>query len=149
MQSTISEIGLEISGIISGSKPLPRKLSEQDKINKFLDSINNIKKKVSQQTERIEELDRLFSELTWLDLQNPEEEKLLREVIEKAKSFHFKSIRDFAEMKKGLWQDKIARMEITNFKEALDDFEDSVFEVEHIFFILRKDDEFNELTNSL
>ena len=149
MTSTISNIGSEITTIISNSKNINSRISEQERINKFLDQINHLRSKIIDKTDKLESLDSLFTQITWLEVKNLEEEKLLKQVIEKAKKFHSKLIRNYAAMKKNLWQDNICRDEIENYKEALDDFEDSVFEVEQIFFSLRKDDEFNNLMNSL
>lgn len=149
MNATISHIGTEITSIISDSKNINPTISEQERINKFLDHINKLKSRIVARTEKLKELDALFTKITWLDLENEEEEKGLKEVIHQSKKFHSKSIKDFTSMKKNLWQENICRSEINNFKDALDDFEDSVFEVEQIFFSLRKNDEFNDLINSL
>jgi len=148
MTSTISNIGTEITTIISSSKSINSKISEEERINKCLDHINLLKTKIVDRTNKLENLDDLLTQITWLEVEDQEEEKLLREVIEKAKKFHSKLIRNYATMKKDLWQKNICREEIENYKYALDDFEDSVFEVEEIFFYLRKDDEFNDLINS-
>lgn len=149
MNSTISNIGSEITGLIIRSKKLPQKISEEERMNNFLDSILRLKKKITKQTNGLKKLDSLFTELTWYDITNIEEEILLKDVIAKAKGLHSKYIRNYASMKKGLWQENICRLEISEFKDALDDFEESIYEVEEIFFTLRKDDEFNELMNSL
>lgn len=149
MTSTISNIGTEINTIISNSKKINSRISEQEKINKFLDHISNLRTKIVDRTNKLKDLDDLFTQITWLEVKNQEEEELLKQVIEKGKIFHSKLIRNYAAMKKNLWQDNICRTEIEDYKDALDDFEDSVFEVEQIFFSLRKDNEFNDLVNSL
>ena len=52
-------------------------------------------------------------------------------------------------LKNSLWQSNICREEITCYKNILDDIEDSVFEIEQIFFSLRTDEEFNNLLKSI
>jgi hypothetical protein len=149
MTTTISNIGQEINQIISSSKSIPSKLTEEEKINRFLDGINNLRTKLVERTEKIKKLDGLFSKLTWYDLKNQEEEDLMKSVISKSISFHSKSIKNFVSLKRNFWKDKICRDEITNYKDTLDDFEESIYEVKEIFFNLRKDSEFNDLMNSL
>lgn len=149
MTTTISNIGQEINEIISSSKSIPAKLTEEEKINRFLDGINNLRTKLVERTEKIKKLDDLFSKLTWYDLKNQEEEDLMQSVISKSLSFHSKSIKNFVSLKRSFWKDKICRDEITNYKDTLDDFEESIYEVKEIFFNLRKDSEFNDLMNSL
>lgn len=149
MTTTISNIGQEINQIISSSKSIPAKLTEEEKINRFLDGINNLRTKLVERTEKIEKLDELFSQLTWYDLKNQEEEDLMQSVISKSLSFHSKSIKNFVSLKRSFWKDKICRDEITRYKNTLDDFEESIYEVKEIFFNLRKDSEFNDLMNSL
>lgn len=149
MTTTISNIGQEINQIISSSKSIPAKLTEEEKINRFLDGINNLRTKLVERTEKIEKLDELFSQLTWYDLKNQEEEDLMQSVISKSLSFHSKSIKNFLSLKRSFWKDKICRDEITSYKNTLDDFEESIYEVKEIFFNLRKDSEFNDLMNSL
>lgn len=149
MNSTISNIGSEITGIITLNRKTPQKITEAERVNDFLDSILIKKRQISKQTDVFKKLDSLFTDLTWYDAKNEEEEGLVRDVISKVKKYHSKFIRSYVLLKKGFWQDNICREEISELKEALDDFEDSIYEVEEIFFTLRKDDEFSNLVNSL
>jgi hypothetical protein len=148
MINTISNIGTEINSIISKTNVIAP-LSNQERIDKFLDGINTIRAKLVNQTERLKKLDHLFTQVTWLDISNAEEEKLLKDVIAKSKRYHSKSIQNFATLKTTLWQKNICRSEIIAYKESLDDFEDTIFEVEQIFFSLRNDQELNDLLNSI
>lgn len=149
MTSTITNIGQELDQIISNSKSISPELSEEDKVNRFLDGINSFRAKLVERTEKIQKLDKLFSQLTWYDLQNEEEEEVMKNVLSKSLSFHAKSIKNFVAIRKNFWNIKICRDEISDYKNTLDDFEESIYEVEDILFKLRKDDEFNDLMNSL
>lgn len=146
---TISNIGEEINQLISSSKSESSKLTEEERINSFLDRINNVRKDLIGRTEKVKMLDGLFSKLTWFEIQDQEEEELLKNLITKAKSFHDYRIRDFVSIKNSFWKDNICRKEISSYKNALDDFEESFHEVQQIFFDLRKDNEFNDLMNSI
>ena len=149
MVSTISNIGTEITSIISKTKDLTSKISEQERIDGLLDKINDIKKKLVKNTKNLVILDKLFTDITWLDIKNAEEEKLLFDVIVSSKELHSKAIKNYVFLKSTLWKKNICRAEISEFKSRLDDFEDSFFSVEEIFFTIRKDAEFNKLINSL
>tara|TARA_B100000315_G_C14441899_1_gene525092 strand:- start:474 stop:920 length:447 start_codon:yes stop_codon:yes gene_type:complete len=148
MTTTISNIGNEIENIISKSKNINPKISEQERINKFLDTINNLRDRIIDRTSKLEELDDLFTRLTWLNIEDKKEEDLLKQVIDRAKKFHSRLIRNYANLKRNLWKENICRNELENYKYSIEDFEDSIFEVEEIFFSLRKDEEFNDLVNS-
>lgn len=147
MTATISNIGNEIEEIISKNRSYKPQISEEALMNKFLDSINKLRNYLIDRSEKINELDELFSKLTWLDVQDESEEVLLSNLITKAKKYHSKLIRNYAEIKKSIGLKGICKEEIQNYKSSIDDFEDSIFEVEQIFFVLRKDDEFNNLVN--
>ena len=43
----------------------------------------------------------------------------------------------------------MARKEISAFKDALDDFEESLFELDQIFFELRQDSEFRDIVRKI
>lgn len=147
MTTTISNIGSEISLIISKSKQI--KISEEERINLLLDAINDFKKSINDRVEKIEKLENLYTKLTWHDITDPEDEELLKKLITQAKKFHSKSIREVAKLRTTFWPKNICRSEISAFQNCLEDLEETVFEVEEIFFVFRKDDEVNNLLESL
>ena len=98
MTTTISNIGNEIENIISKSKNINPKISEQERINKFLDTINNLRDRIIDRTSKLEELDDLFTRLTWLNIEDKKEEDLLKQVIDRAKKFHSRLIRNYANL---------------------------------------------------
>lgn len=149
MTTSILNIGYEINQIISSSKSGSGKLTEQEKINRFLDNMNSLKTKLAERTAIIQKLDELFCKLTWYDLQSQEEEVLMKSVISTSYTFHSRSMKNFIALKKAFWKDNICRDEISSYKSTLDDFEESICEVEEIFFKLRKDTEFTNLIKSV
>lgn len=148
MVTTISNIGTEISSIISKNNIID-KITEQERIDNFLDTINRIKSKLLVRIEKNKKLDSLFSQITWLNIESNEDEILLKKVIEKAKKYHNNSLKDYAYLNSMLTKKNICKKEISDYKVSLDDFEDTVIEVEQIFFSLRNDQEFNDLLNSI
>ena len=148
MVNTISNIGTEISLIISKTRSVST-ISEQERINNFLDSINKLKVSLNNRVEKLKQIDSLFAQLTWVDIKSKEDEELIKKIIIDSKKFHSKLLRNYVNLKNSLWQSNICREEITCYKNILDDIEDSVFEIEQIFFSLRTDEEFNNLLKSI
>lgn len=148
MVNTISNIGTEISLIISKTSSVST-ISEQERINNFLDSINKLKVSLNNRVEKLKQIDSLFAQLTWVDIKSKEDEELIKKIIIDSKKFHNKLLRNYVNLKNSLWQSNICREEITCYKNILDDIEDSVFEIEQIFFSLRTDEEFNNLLKSI
>ena len=148
MVNTISNIGTEISLIISKTSSVST-ISEQERINNFLDSINKLKVSLNNRVEKLKQIDSLFAQLTWVDIKSKEDEELIKKIIIDSKKFHSKLLRNYVNLKNSLWQSNICREEITCYKNILDDIEDSVFEIEQIFFSLRTDEEFNNLLKSI
>ena len=148
MVNTISNIGTEISLIISKTSSVST-ISEQERINNFLDSINKLKVSLNNRVEKLKQIDSLFAQLTWVDIKSKEDEELIKKIIIDSKKFHSKLLRNYVNLKNSLWQSNICREEITCYKNILDDIEDSVFEIEQIFFSLITDEEFNNLLKSI
>ena len=148
MVNTISNIGTEISLIISKTSSVST-ISEQERINNFLDSINKLKVSLNNRVEKLKQIDSLFAQLTWVDIKSKEDEELIKKIIIDSKKFHSKLLRNYVNLKNSLWQSNICREEITCYKNILYDIEDSVFEIEQIFFSLRTDEEFNNLLKSI
>ena len=148
MVNTISNIGTEISLITSKTSSVST-ISEQERINNFLDSINKLKVSLNNRVEKLKQIDSLFAQLTWVDIKSKEDEELIKKIIIDSKKFHSKLLRNYVNLKNSLWQSNICREEITCYKNILDDIEDSVFEIEQIFFSLRTDEEFNNLLKSI
>ena len=148
MVNTISNIGTEISLIISKTSSVST-ISEQERINNFLDSINKLKVSLNNRVEKLKQIDSLFAQLTWVDIKSKEDEELIKKIIIDSKKFHSKLLRNYVNLKNSLWQSNICREEITCYKNILDDIEDSVFEIEQIFFSLRTDEEFNNHLKSI
>lgn len=149
MKTSVLTIGKQISEVISHDKIVTPRISEQEKVNRFLDTINSTRIKIVKMTSNLNHLEELFTKLSWLDIQNSEEELLVKKVITQAKKYHSSSIKNYILLKKTLWNEGICKIEIDNYKDSMDDFEDTVLEIEQIFFVLRKDDEFNDIIDSI
>ena len=149
METSVLTIGKQISEVITHDKIITPKISEQERVNRLLDAINLTRLKITKMTSKLTNLDELFTKLSWLNITNSEEEILIKKVIIQAKKHHSNSLKNYILLKNTLSKDGICKIEIDNYKNSIDDFEDTVLEIEQIFFNLRKDDEFNSLLNSI
>ena len=149
METSVLTIGKQISEVITHDKIITPKISEQERVNRLLDAINLTRLKITKITSKLTNLDELFTKLSWLNITNSEEEILIKKVIIQAKKHHSNSLKNYILLKNTLSKDGICKIEIDNYKNSIDDFEDTVLEIEQIFFNLRKDDEFNSLLNSI
>ena len=149
METSVLTIGKQISEVITHDKIITPKISEQERVNRLLDAINLTRLKITKMTSKLTNLDKLFTKLSWLNITNSEEEILIKKVIIQAKKHHSNSLKNYILLKNTLSKDGICKIEIDNYKNSIDDFEDTVLEIEQIFFNLRKDDEFNSLLNSI
>ncbi|HAT76313.1 MAG TPA: hypothetical protein DCS19_05590 [Flavobacterium sp.] len=149
MESSVLTLGKQICEVITHDKIITPKISEQERVNRLLDAINSTRTKINKMSSNVSKLDELFTKLSWLELANSEEEILIKKVIAQAKKYHTNSLKNYILLKNTLFKDGICKIEIEDYKNALDDFEDTVLEIEQIFFVLRKDDEFNSLLNSI
>lgn len=149
MESSVLTLGKQICEVITHDKIITPKISEQERVNRLLDAINSTRTKIIKMSSNLSNLDELFTKLSWLEIANSEEEILIKKVLAQAKKYHTNSLKNYILLKNTLFKDGICKIEIEDYKNALDDFEDTVLEIEQIFFILRKDDEFNSLLNSI
>ena len=149
MESSVLTLGKQICEVITHDKIITPKISEQERVNRLLDAINSTRTKIIKMSSNLYNLDELFTKLSWLEIANLEEEILIKKVLAQAKKYHTNSLKNYILLKNTLFKDGICKIEIEDYKNALDDFEDTVLEIEQIFFILRKDDEFNSLLNSI
>jgi hypothetical protein len=149
METNVLTIGKQICEVITHDKIVTPKISEQERVNRLLDTINLTRSKITKMSSNLSNLDELFTKLSWLDITNSEEETLIKKVIVQAKKYHSNSLKNYILLKNTLSKDGICKIEIDNYKNAIDDFEDTVLEIEQIFFTLRKDDEFNSLLKSI
>jgi len=146
--TTLSNITNEIITIISKNNSSIPKITEEQRINAFLDSINRLKKRLITRNNKINELEKLYVKITWQDITNNTEQELLDKVIESSENFIKKSFVNVAKLRRNFWKDNICRLEIKQYQTELENLEDTVGEVKQIFS-LRKDEDYLNLLNDL
>lgn len=149
-----SEISEQVDSVIeaitiasnNASAPI---LTQQERVDLFLDSILSFKEKLSKTCEEIESLNPSLEELTWV--QQPLSEELLphvRRLIDSCYDLHKKYVKTYVGFK-NLRQRGIAKQEIKQFKAAIDDFKDITTDLESVFFIFPNNKEFQKVTEGL
>lgn len=141
MTTTLEKINREIIKSYSHS------LSEEERINKILDHINDKKKEYSILTKSLEKLGSLLAKITWLDNLSTSDEVIIRGIIAmgKASDKHFRKFYSGQRriyVSKGLFKEDFKEM-----KNAIESHIEAVNEVEHIIFDLRKNNDFKELSS--
>lgn len=149
MSETLVEIKAKVDKILKDESKTITRLSEEEMMDNFLDSINSLKRVLRKSAKAIRSADEFLSQVSWLEDITEKDDKQLAELIDGSLSAHRLLIISYVKIRRVLLQDNIAKQELTDFKDAIDDFEETVFELNQIFFELRKDDGFNQLVNKV
>ena len=123
-------------------------LSEDEINNELLDAILDIKKSVTDKTKKIYEINDNIEKLTWFNDLDEECLMLTNDLIAAAKDLRSTLIRQYISMdflrKKG-----IAKEELKDFKNAIDELKETYQDLESVFFYLPEIPEFIETTKQL
>lgn len=125
----------------------------EEKINEFLDSILALKEALKAQTNNINEVIEAVEGITWFtDL---DEASLIKvnHIIALIGDLHATLIRQYARLngnqKKSSHTRSIAKEELTEYKNAIDDLKESSQDLEAVFFHLPKNEAFVETMKNL
>lgn len=124
-------------------------LSEKDRVNDVLDHILDKKQQFNNLSSEINALTNLVSNLTWINNLTESDEVIIQGLIDIGKKVDLQ-LRKFysAEIIKYSNKDWF-NVEFNDFQSAIDLHQETLIDVEHIIFQLRKDNEFTELTEFL
>lgn len=123
-------------------------LMEEDGINKLLDSILEFKNTLKQKTNSIQDIIERLEKLTWFNDLDEECYMKLNDLISLAKDLRGTLIRQYVNMNiirvKG-----VAKEEIKEFKNTIDDLKEAYEDLESVFFFLPNMPDFKETTKRL
>ena len=139
MTTTLENITTELLGSYSHS------LTERDSINNLLDHINDKKTQYREITQGLKKLSDLLSKITWLDNIDNSDEVIIKGLITMGKEADNQFKKYYSSEKREYASKGWFKEEFKNWKEAIYLHIETVLEVEHIIFELRKDSEFNDL----
>lgn len=124
-------------------------LLDEERVNNFLDAINDFKRLLKAKSDRIYNINDRIEKITWFN-DSVDEERLmiLNDLISSAKDLRSSLIRQYVSM--NLFRKKgIAKSEIKDFKNSIDELKESYEDLESVFFFLPEIPHFVETTKKL
>ena len=121
---------------------------DENKVNALLDTILDFKKTLQEKSERIYNICSRIEKLTWISDPNEESLMLINDLISAAKDLHSSLIRQYVLMN-DLRKKGVAKEEIKDFKNSIDELKEIFSDLESVFFFLPKTPDFNEVTKEL
>ncbi|OFX27420.1 MAG: hypothetical protein A2033_03155 [Bacteroidetes bacterium GWA2_31_9] len=120
----------------------------EEKVNAFLDVIIELKKILIEKTQIINNINERIEKLTWFNDLDEDCMMLINDLISSAKDLRSSLIRQYVSMNL-IRKKAIAKDEIRDFKNAIDELKETYEDLESIFFYLPKIKEFVETTKQL
>lgn len=130
-------------------KEKKKALSENERNNEFLDKILDFKKVLNKRVNLLDNLIEQIETITWYNDFTDEDLIKISTIIDLAIILESLWKKEYAFINKEIKSKNIAKKEIIDFKNALDDFREINTDLSHIVFKLSKDSEFNNLTEML
>lgn len=123
-------------------------LTEEQMTNSFLDSILELKKLLKEKTSEVLLINEMMEKLTWVNDVDEESLMLLNDLISLAKDFRGSLIRQYISLN-DLRKQGLAKDEIKEFKNGIDELKEAYEDLESVFFFLPKMPDFVETTRKL
>ena len=120
----------------------------EERVNALLDSILEFKKSFREKTQRINNINEKIEKLTWFDNVDDENLILINDLISSIKDLHSTQIRIYVTLNY-IRSKGVAKKEISDFKNTIDELKDSYQDLESVFFFLPKLPDFKETTKQL
>jgi len=125
-----------------------KKVSSNEINNKFLDAILDFKNEMTSKTDLLYSINEKIESITWQTDLDKECLMLLNDTISLAKDAHDSLIRQYVGLE-ALRKKSIAKTEITDFKNAIDELKEIYTDLEAVFFFLPEMPDFVETTKEL
>lgn len=123
--------------------------SNDEIINQFLDTIIEMKRLLISKTEKIDEINQLIEECTWIDGHVDDDFLMIvNDLISALRDLRSTLVREFV-LLSVVKRRNIAVKEINKFKQSIDDLKESYEDLESVFFYLPRMSDFNETTKLL
>jgi hypothetical protein len=123
-------------------------MSDDEMNNRFLDAILDLQKLLTDKTEKIYEVNESIEKLTWFTDLDEECLMLTNDLISAAKDLRTSLIRQYISLV-FLRNKGIAKQEIKDFKNSIDELRESYEDLESVFFFLPEFPDFVETTKQL
>lgn len=123
-------------------------LLDEEKVNSVLDAILDFKNNLNDKIQRTYDINQKIESITWFNDLDEECLMLLNDIISSAKDLRTSLIRQYISMNY-LRRKGIAKEEIKDFKNAIDELKESYEDLESVFFFLPEMPDFIETTQKL
>jgi hypothetical protein len=121
---------------------------DEERMNAFLDAILEFKNTFQMKTEKIIEINESIERVTWFNDLDEESLMLINDLSSSIKDLHSTLIRQYVSL--NLIRSKgIAKEEIKNFKNTIDDLKENYQDLESVYFFLPEIPDFKETTKLL
>lgn len=149
MTATIDNIKSNIFSKYSSISPSVDQDSYEEKVNRFLDEINNTRNKYKRYTRTFNKLDRLLCELTWVDGITDADKEDIKQILLSGRSIDKEVRKYYAAQRRRYAPKGLFKEEYLLFKDAIEKHRESLDDVENIFFNIRENQKLNDLMSSL
>lgn len=123
-------------------------LTEEQMTNSFMDAFLELKKLLKEKTSEVLLINEMMEKLTWVNDVDEESLMLLNDLISLAKDFRGSLIRQYISLD-DLRKQGLAKDEIKEFKNGIDELKEAYEDLESVFFYLPKMPDFVETTRKL
>ncbi|HBX49667.1 MAG: hypothetical protein A2275_07900 [Bacteroidetes bacterium RIFOXYA12_FULL_35_11] len=123
-------------------------LLDEEKVNAFLDAMIEFKKILVEKTQIINNINERIEKLTWFSDLDEDCLMILNDLISSAKDLRSSLIRQYVSMN-DLRKKGIAKEEIKDFKNSIDELKEAYEDLESVFFFLPKITAFVDTTKQL
>ncbi len=121
---------------------------DEARMNKLLDEILAVKQVFSKKTDKINALVEEIEQLTWLSNLDDEALILINDLISSIRDLYLTLLRQYVSFN-FIHSKGIAKDEINDFKNAIEDLKEMASDLESTFFFLPNIPAFNEITKEL
>lgn len=122
---------------------------DEESTNVLLDAILDLKNSLREKTTKIYFVNERIEKLTWFDDLDEESLMLINDTISSAKDLNSSLIRQYISINNIFRKKGIAKEEIKDFKNSIDELKESYEDLESVFFFLPEMPEFVETSKRL
>jgi len=146
VKDKIERVSKEVSGYTQEQELTTKE--KQFAVDSLLDKILEFQGRIKEKSTRVAFINSKFEEFTWFVDMDDECLGLMRNLLDTALKYHKALIKYYVDcswaIRKG-----IAREAIQEFKNNIDDLKERIHDLDEIFFVLKDDVDFNDITKKL
>ena len=146
VKDKIERVSKEVSGYTQEQELTSKE--KQFAVDSLLDKILGFQGRIKAKSERVAFINSKFEEFTWFVDMDDECLGLMRNLLDTALKYHKALIKYYVDrswaIRKG-----VAREAMHEFKNNIDDLKERIHDLNEIFFVLKDDVDFNDITKKL